>query len=158
MAVYRLNVRKPHWLYILVWAFLFPVSGWNVVPCHDLTPIQIRTLRAEVQRRRAFRTLHTQVGYSDAQEIATALRQHSLMQIRGVALETEDTRVIRREAEQLTRAVQAELTRVHLVHIQGHVVTLFRESAEFPLRTTGKQNAWNKRPKARRDNAGQIVP
>ena len=96
--------------------------------CNDddevfLTPIQIRTIRKDIIRKRANKKLPT-IYYSNydtihkkenddgtlpvsvEQQIVEALISHQLVQVRGIASFDDDTRTIRSEAEQLAYRLQ----------------------------------------------------
>ena len=208
-----------------------------------LTPIQIRTIRKDIIRKRANQKLPTIYYNNDdnyssinpeklnnnedsssaavvsvEQQIIDALISNQLVQVRGIALQDNDTRGIRSDAEQLAYRIQkriqkqqqqqqqdvitassaskSSLAHVFVVEMKGHMATLFYyipqqqlttpfhqqhqristavlssssssstgssrlqnvASPKVQLRTTGKRNDWNKRPKALRDNAGQII-
>ena len=204
-----------------------------------LTPIQIRTIRKDIIRKRANQKLptiyynnddnnmnnqETKDGFASPagtvsveQQIVEVLISNQLVQVRGIALQDNDTRTIRNEAEQLAYRLQkrvqqqqqqqgdaedsneglaftskSSLAYVFLVEMKGHMATFFyyipqqqltspfrqqyqktntavlssssssstgnsRLSPNVLLRTTGKRNDWNKRPKALRDNAGHII-
>ncbi len=117
-----------------------------------LTPIQIRTIRKDIIRKRANNRLPT-IYYNDdddstsdvllvEQQIIDTLKSDQLVQVRGIALHDSDTRTIRSEAEQLTYRIQkqvqqqqqlasasssskSELAHVFLVEMKGHTATLF---------------------------------
>lgn len=91
-----------------------------------LTPIQIRTIRKDIIRKRANKKLPTIYYNNDDtirseengdgtapvsvdQQIIEALISHQLVQVRGVALFDDDTRTIRSEAEQLAYRLQKRI-------------------------------------------------
>lgn len=128
---------------------------------------------------------HQSATVDKRRQIADLLLNRNFVQVRGVVSKDlpSDTRIIRNAAERLALEVQMELQSssspmaaerivgsidsvVHIVEIKGRMVTFFLESSTSPvsnssqvfrLRTTGKQNNWMKRPKALRDNSGQII-
>jgi hypothetical protein len=126
-----------------------------------LTPIQIRSIRKDIIRKRANHKLPT-IYYNQhddddnhndipknilsvEQQIVEALIANQLVQVRGIALQDNDTRTIRNEAEQLAYRIQKRIQRqqqeendsivestskislayVFVVEMKGHMATLF---------------------------------
>jgi hypothetical protein len=128
-----------------------------------LTPIQIRSIRKDIIRKRANHKLPT-IYYNQhnddddddhndtsknmlsvEQQIVEALIAHQLVQVRGIALQDNDTRTIRNEAEQLAYRIQKRIQQqqqeendsivestskislayVFVVEMKGHMATLF---------------------------------
>jgi RNA-binding protein YhbY len=138
----------------------------------NLTPIQIKTVRKELSRRRAFNKLVTVYldekddSGNQLQTIAAQLKEHELVQVRGITVnQRKNTKAV---TERLALELGVEMNaNVFCVEIKGHAATLYCPDATagtnnnckptIQLRTTGKANHWEKRAKAPRDNRGQIV-
>ena len=138
-----------------------------------LSPQQTKTLRKETAKRRAAKKLAT-VYLDDSErsedadfkietlkEIVSQLEANELCQIRSIS--NDDKRRVLATMEQLAMQVSEEHNHkaVFLVEIVGHAAVLYcpndNSGTCIPLRTTLKANAWEKRPRKPRDNAGQII-
>lgn len=138
-----------------------------------LTPIQIKSVRKKLSRRRAFNKLATVYLEDDEgpvfsgtrlKEIAQQLQEHELVQVREIS--PNQVRNIKSVTERLALEVGMEANVcIFVVEIKGHAATLYcpttsateKQQPNIQLRTTGKANHWEKRAKALRDNRGQII-
>ena len=150
-----------------------------------LSPLQIKSLRRITSERRASKEMSTFFIPRDESEgplspetlskLSNQLRAQELVQVRGVAV--HDRLQVRTFVERLLLELEwlddggnngseqennnnnnnHSRPPVYLVDLQGHCAVLYRPNGTIPLRTTLKANGWEKRPRAPRDNSGQII-
>ena len=125
-----------------------------------LTPQQVKALRKEVSKRSKQRKLQS-VPFDDndncLDEAASILQTDELVQIRSISI--EDKRKVFDTVESLAEELSLHMQfPVFLVDTQGHKAVYYSPTTnKIQLRTTGKLNQWEKRPRKPRDNAGQII-
>jgi RNA-binding protein YhbY len=137
------------------------------------TPSQLKVLRKEATKRQASNTmaralLPPEEMYgpftSSLPQIMSLLEERELVDVRGIS--KTDNRDVRAIAERLVNDLELELQRdVTIVSIKGYTATLYcpmmnndNSSTKIQLFTSvGQKNSWVRRPKAPRDNRGQII-
>lgn len=140
----------------------------------SLTNLQIKTVRKELSRRRASKSLKIFYLENDEctqsfplptlQTIAHHLQEHELVQVRGIAFNQKPRIKATTERLKLELGTQQAIVGrlVSCVEIKGYAATFYcpvadRSMQSIQLRSTGKANHWDKRVKAPRDNRGQII-
>ena len=137
-----------------------------------LTRNQVRVLRKETAKRRARKQIpqhwlpsaETRGPFSEAtlETIVHSLQKHELVEVRGISKDSKKAvfeTCLQLELE-LSLLLQAEEQPVaFLVESKGHAAVFYTPTKEggIQLRSFYKENAWKKRPKAPRDNRGQII-
>lgn len=133
-----------------------------------VTPNQLKTLRKELSKRNARKTLASIKYVEDDEDdgkflskICELLEDNELAQVRGVSLNNK--RRIFQKAEQLTFDLTNSMGReVTMVDMKGHSVSYYCPNSEeskrkIILRSSYQENAWEKSPKKPRDHRGQII-
>lgn len=129
-----------------------------------VTPNQRKLLRKEVAKRRARKTL-PQVWIEDGSQervkgiAETFTSQNELVEVRGIS--RDNKKAVFAESERLALELGFVTKKsVDLVESKGHASVFYcpvEGNGSIVLRTSFKEDAWEKRPKAPRDNRGQIV-
>lgn len=126
-----------------------------------LSPLQVKALRKEVSKRSKQRKLQS-ICFDDngdcLNEAASVLQTDELVEIRAISLcdKQEVFDIVQVLAEELSLHMQQHP--VYMVETQGHKAVYYSPTtSKIVLRTTGKLNQWEKRPRKPRDNAGQII-
>lgn len=134
----------------------------------QLSELQIAALRKEAAQRQANNNLATEfleesddvVSSATISRICEQLRQHELCQVRGIS--KDDKKSVRAVAEALSLKLAIEMEKdVNLVQVKGHAGIYYTAAADEPKITlftsVGQKNQWTKKPKATRDQRGQII-
>lgn len=131
-----------------------------------LTPMQIKTLRKEITKRRARKQLPKEwlpesetIGPFAEDTLTTickSLEKNELVEVRGIS--KDDKRDVFRTSEELayylSNCVEKDIERVDT---KGHASVFYCPGKTIKLRTSYRPNQWNKRAKPLRDNSGQII-
>ena len=135
----------------------------------NLTPNQIKSLRKEMSKRRAAKKI-PQIWLNDAETsgpfsdetlagIISFLDKHELVEVRGIS--KDEKKMAFAVCQQLAFELSVAADKpVDLVESKGHVGTFYcpgEMEDRIILRSSYKDGAWTKRPKAPRDNRGQII-
>ena len=145
------------------------------------TPEQKSALRKEASKRQARKklaTLHipgeeTYGPFSEGtmETIWGLLREHELLQVRGISKEERrhvfglaERLCLELEMTQTTAKEDDVILPVALLSTKGHAAVIYsptldlNDPKKFPLRTSvGQKNTWTARVKAPRDHRGQII-
>lgn len=127
-----------------------------------LSDQHIRQLRKEAMFRkntRALKGVSFRVDTEEEQEIAieklvSILENDELGEVRGISI--DDRKLVFQTAEEIAEIIGEERT-VFLLNVKGHSALYYSPNGSYPLRTSRKGNNWTKRPRAERDNSGQII-
>lgn len=135
----------------------------------NLTPNQIKSLRKEISKRRAAKKIpniwldddETSGPFSDETlaGIIDLFGKHELVEVRGIS--KDEKKMAPATCQQLAFELSLAADKpVDLVEIKGHAGTFYSPGDmedRIILRSSYKEGAWTKRPKAPRDNRGQII-
>mmetsp|Transcript_15350 Transcript_15350/g.23339 ORF Transcript_15350/g.23339 Transcript_15350/m.23339 type:complete len:201 (-) Transcript_15350:1845-2447(-) len=131
-----------------------------------LTPMQIKTLRKEVAKRRSRKQLPQEwlpeletIGpFSEETltKILQTLEEEELMEIRGIS--KGEKRDVFRVSEELAYYLASCCGKdVERIDTKGHSSVFYCPGESIKLRTSYQPNQWSKRPRPLRNNSGQII-
>mmetsp|Transcript_10578 Transcript_10578/g.15570 ORF Transcript_10578/g.15570 Transcript_10578/m.15570 type:complete len:197 (+) Transcript_10578:166-756(+) len=131
-----------------------------------LTPMQIKTIRKEISKRRSRKQLSQEwlpesetIGpFSEdtLANIAKLLEKNEVVEVRGIS--KDDKRDVFGTSEELAYYLSNCLEKnIERVETKGHTSVFYCPGKTIKLRTNYRSNQWSKRPKPLRDNSGQII-
>ena len=133
-----------------------------------VSPEQINTLRKEAKKRQSRKKLTTfftppeEVSQDTINAISALFDNNELIEVRGVSRDKK--KQVFDTAYALAATLENEVEKpVVVVDIKGHAVKLYcpftddEQGKRIQLRTSYKPGQWSRKPKAIRDDRGQII-
>ena len=138
-----------------------------------ITPSQVKTLRKEARQRRARKALRSYAllpeegssGSPLTEKTATAIselfEENELVEIRAVS--KDDNKEVFNASELLATNLELACERIVVpIDIKGFKVVMYSPMEEgtpgkIPMRSSFQEGKWSRKPKAIRDNRGQVT-